>query len=173
MSGRYPKTALTFKVLSVALVMFFVSAASAAEPLRHHVEAPTDVEAGRYLIQFGGCNDCHTPGWDTSNGTLPTSQWLLGNPIGFQGPWGTTYPPNLRLFTQTISERAWVQMFRTRTQNPPMPWMNYHDISDKDLTAIYRFIKSLGPKGIAAPARVMPGVKPKTPYILWVPQGPN
>ncbi len=54
-----------------------------------------------------------------------------------------------------------------------MPWMNYHDISDKDLTAIYRFIKSLGPKGIAAPARMMPGVKPTTPYILWAPQGPN
>jgi mono/diheme cytochrome c family protein len=171
MPGRYLKIAL--KVLSVALVMFLGSAASAAEPLRHHVEASTDEEAGRYLVLFGGCNDCHTRGWDISNGKLPTSQWLLGNPIGFQGPWGTTYPANLRLFVQTISERAWVQMFRIRTQNPPMPWMNYHNISDKDLTAIYRFIKSLGPKGIAAPARVLPGVKSKTPYILWVPQGPN
>ncbi len=67
MPGRFLKTALASKFSSVALVMFFVSAASAAEPMRHHVEAPTDVEAGRYLIQFGGCNDCHTPGWDTSN----------------------------------------------------------------------------------------------------------
>src|SRR3989304_6374665 len=88
------------------LSLFLGSPAAEAEPLRHHVEASTDEEAGRYLVLFGGCNDCHTPGWDSSNGKLPTSQWLVGNSIGFQGPWGTTYPGNLRLFVQALSENG-------------------------------------------------------------------
>lgn len=138
-----------------------------------HVQASSPEEAGRYLVKTGGCNDCHTPGWAESNGTLPESEWLVGNTVGFQGPWGTTYPPNLRLFVQNISEDAWVTMFRTRNERPPMPWMNYHNASEQDLRAIYRFIKSLGPKGQPAPAFVPPGEEPKNPYILWVPQQPK
>ena len=163
MSGRYLKIALTFKVLSLALVTFFVSAASAAEPERPRVQAPTDVEAGRYLILVGGCNDCHTSGWEASDGKLPTSQWLVGNPIAYQGPWGTNYPANLRLSVQAIGEKGWTRMFRIRTEPSMMPWMNYHDVSDKDLRSIYRFIKSLGPAGVRAPDHVMHGYKPKTP----------
>lgn len=135
--------------------------------------ASSPEEAGRYLIKMGGCNDCHTPGWAESGGTLAESEWLVGNAVGFRGPWGTTYPPNLRLFVQDISEDAWVAMFRTRTERPPMPWMNYHDLSERDLRAIYRFIKSLGPTGEPAPSYVPPGEEPKTPYILWVPQEPK
>ena len=58
------------------------------------------VERGRYLIATSGCNDCHTPGYSESGGTLPAHHWLVGAPLGFQGPWGTTYPTNLRLLVQ-------------------------------------------------------------------------
>jgi len=60
-------------------------------------------------------------------------------------------------------------MFRTRTEWPPMPWVNYHDLAGQDLQAEYRFIKGLGPKGTAAPACLPPGQEPTTPYIPFVP----
>ena len=41
-----------------------------------------------------------------------------------------------------------------------------------DLKAIYAYIKSLGPKGVAAPAALSPGVAPDRPHIAFVPQMP-
>ncbi len=137
-----------------------------------YVKSKTPEEAGKYLILIGGCNDCHTPGWDISGGKLPESEWLVGNKIGYRGPWGTTYPSNLRILVNTITEDEWVNMFRTRKERPPMPWHNYHQISDKDLRAMYRFIKSLGPKGDSILSKtwyVPPDKEPKTPYILLAP----
>lgn len=57
----------------------------------------SSVDRGRYLITIAGCNDCHTAGYPESGGKVPEFQWLKGSPIGYQGPWGTTYPANLRL----------------------------------------------------------------------------
>jgi hypothetical protein len=42
-------------------------------------------------------------------------------------------------------------------------------MSDQDLTDIYRYIRSLGPAGTAAPAPVGPGGKVSTPYIDFMP----
>jgi len=161
----------TFGWLLVLLVA--LGGALLAEGALPYVVAPSPEAAGRYLVLFGGCNDCHTPGWEASGGKLPESEWLVGSPVGYRGPWGTTYASNLRLFVQAIGEDAWVQMFRTRTERPPMPWMNYHGLNERDLRAIYRFIKSLGPKGEPAPAYVPPDQEPKTPYILFIPQEPK
>jgi mono/diheme cytochrome c family protein len=54
-----------------------------------HVSAASPIEAGRFLVRYGGCNDCHTPGYSEAGGALPESSWLTGNPEGFKGPWGT------------------------------------------------------------------------------------
>ena len=62
-----------------------------------HLTGGTDVERGRYLAIIGGCNDCHTDGYLQTEGDVPEEQWLLGSPLGWRGPWGTTFPPNLRL----------------------------------------------------------------------------
>ena len=35
---------------------------------------------------------------------------------------------------------------------PPMPWFASRDMTDEDLTAMYHFIRSLGPTGTAVPA---------------------
>ncbi len=61
------------------------------------------LEHGRYLVKIAGCNDCHTAGYAASGGKVPESQWLLGDETGFSGPWGTTYPGNLRLVLSTMS----------------------------------------------------------------------
>ena len=135
-----------------------------------YVVAATAIDAGRYLITLGGCNDCHTPGYMEPGVTIPESEWLTGMPIGFRGPWGTTYPANLRLRAQELTEDEWVTMLHTRTMLPPMPWMNVNQLSEQDARAIYQFIKFLGPKGERAPVPVAPGEEPATPYILFEPQ---
>src|SRR5688500_12779088 len=80
---------------------------------------PTDIERGRYLVKIGGCNDCHTPGYLTTAGGVPEENWLVGDAIGFSGPWGTTYPSNLRRFLAKMSEEEWVEYARSLRTRPP------------------------------------------------------
>lgn len=135
-----------------------------------HVVTTDAVAAGRYLVVVGGCNDCHTPGYAESGGALPESEWLVGSPVGWRGPWGTTYPANLRLTTQTLSEDAFVAVLHTRKALPPMLWPAVNALSEQDARAIYHFIHSLGPKGEAMPATVPPDAEPATPYFDMMPQ---
>jgi len=50
------------------------------------------VKVGRYLVVISGCNDCHTDGYLMTEGKVPEENWLTGSPVGWHGPWGTTYP---------------------------------------------------------------------------------
>lgn len=127
------------------------------------------VEKGRYLIITSGCNDCHTDGF-MQDPSIPESDWLTGSALGWQGPWGTTYPPNLRLTVQNLSEQQWVDMLRTRKGMPPMPWPSVNGYNEEDAKALYAYIRSLGPRGDRAPLAVAPGVEPKTPYLSMMPQ---
>lgn len=140
---------------------------------RPHVVAASSVEAGRYLSVVAGCNDCHTAGYLQKKGDVPEENRLTGNPVGWRGPWGTTYASNLRRYVDTISADAFVKVMHTRTAMPPMPWMNVNEISEQDARAIYAYLKHLGPKGKATPENVPPGQEPKTPYIVMTPQKPG
>ena len=122
---------------------------------------------GRYLVEIGGCNDCHTAGYAMSNATIPESEWLAGDILGYRGPWGTTYPPNLRMYMQQLSEDDWVTVAKTLQTRPPMPWWALHAMSADDLRALYRFIRSLGPVDKEIPAYVPPGQMPAPPYVQW------
>jgi len=127
------------------------------------------IERGRYLISTSSCNDCHTPGDPESGGMLPTSMWLTGAPVGFQGPWGTTYPSNLRLSMQNLSEQEWLAKAR-KPMRPPMPWFSLRDMNDEDLKAIYHFVRSLGPSGKPEPIYQRPGKAVSTPFIEFMPK---
>jgi mono/diheme cytochrome c family protein len=131
-------------------------------------KAHNAVERGRYLVTIGGCNDCHTDGYLQSGGKVPESGWLEGTAIGYQGPWGTTYASNLRLVIGKLSEAEWVAHAR-KERLPPMPWFNLAKMTDDDLKAVYAYVRSLGPAGVAAPAYVAPGGKVTTPYFVFVP----
>jgi mono/diheme cytochrome c family protein len=128
-----------------------------------------DVERGRYLSIIGGCNDCHTAGYLEKSGVVPENVWLSGSPVGFQGPWGTTYASNLRLVAASMSEAQWLAHARA-ARRPPMPWFNLRTMSDTDLRALYAYLRSLGPGGEPAPAYVPPGEHVATPYIDFVPK---
>ena len=127
------------------------------------------VEHGRYLAQVSGCNDCHTPGYMQTEGQVPAEQWLTGSAVGFRGPWGTSYPANLRLYMDSISEAQWLVRAR-QPMRAPMPWFNLRAMSDGDLVALYRYVRSLGPAGEPAPIALEPGRTPTTPYIDFVPK---
>lgn len=124
---------------------------------------------GRYLLTIGGCNDCHTPGGMEKGPAVPERDWLTGVPVGFQGPWGTSYASNLRLVINGMTEAQWLLHAR-QPRLPPMPWFNLKEMTDADLRAVYAFVRSLGPAGQPAPAFVAPGGKVTTPYLVFVPQ---
>jgi hypothetical protein len=98
----------------------------------------------------------------------------MGLPVGWRGPWGTTYASNLRLYVHDFANAdIWAAAMRKRSTLPPMPWHSLHVMSDSDLKAIYTYIKSLGAKGEMMPKALPPGVEPKTPYFLFEPQPPK
>jgi hypothetical protein len=151
-------------------------ASSVAMSATPRLLASSDSAAGQYLTVVGGCNDCHTPGWSESNGKTPPAEQLTGSPVGYRGPWGTTYAANLRTVAQRATEDRWVQILTTADGGhgrPPMPWMNTAQMSDHDLRVMYRYIHSLGPAGSPAPRAVPPGGTPTTPYINFVPVTPG
>lgn len=125
------------------------------------------VERGRYLVKIAGCNDCHTPGYPQAGGNVPEKQWLVGDELGWRGPWGTTYPANLRLYMQQLSEDQWIKVAKTTELRPPMPWFILRDMTEQDLASIYRFVRHLGPAGEPAPAYLPPGQEPKGPYVQF------
>lgn len=128
------------------------------------------INHGRYVVRITGCNDCHTPGYVETAGVMPESEWLTGNPVGFKGPWGVTYPVNLRLKIAGMSEQEWVKFAHSFEARPPMPWFNLRDMSELDLRAVYQFIRSLGAKGSPAPAYVAPDQVAKSAYINLMPE---
>jgi len=152
-------------IIGMGMLVGLAGQASAGDAAK----SAASIERGRYLVTIGGCNDCHTPGYSEQGGTTPESQWLTGVPVGFQGPWGTTYPANLRLVASRLTEAEWVAHAR-KERLPPMPWFNLKAMSDTDLKSMYAFIRSLGQPGTVTPAYVAPGGKVTTPYIVFVPQ---
>lgn len=159
-------------VLGIAVGLVSVAAltrgADEAKETRQIVAA-TPEEQGEYLIRIAGCNHCHTAGYSESGGRVPKEKWLTGVAVGCRGPWGTTYASNLRLYVDPISEDDWVKIIRLRHDKPPMPWDSLHAMSDSDLRAIHRFIKSLGKAGVKTPEDLPPGEEPKTPYLVYAP----
>lgn len=129
------------------------------------------LEQGRYLAVIAGCNDCHTSGYLVSEGKVAEKEWLLGDRLGWNGPWGTTYSPNLRLFLANMSDKQWLQYAHAVKLRPPMPWYALNQMKDQDLRAIYRLARHLGPAGEPAPAYLPPGIKPEGPYAAF-PQPP-
>jgi len=146
------------------------TAASDAAP---HLVASSDIDAGRYLVTVGGCNDCHTNGYLATGGDVPEEDWLTGSPVGWRGPWGTSYAKNLRLAVAGMTEDDFVALVHSGGGLPPMPWVNVAALSDTDARNIYRYIRSLGGKGEAMPLPVGPDEEPVTPYISLAPIEPE
>jgi len=152
---------------ALALAAAALAATTTVVPTTSAQGATDPVARGRYLVRIAGCNDCHTGGFAMSNGATPEKDWLAGDALGWQGAWGTTYAPNLRTFFQSVDDKAWIAMARTRDFKPPMPTPSLRAMTDDDLRAVSRYVRSLGPAGGPAPAYVPPGQPVKGPVVTF------
>lgn len=158
---RPSRRALVFSALLLpSATLITLAAMASAAP------SSAEIDRGRYLIKTTGCNDCHTQGYTQSAGGVAETRWLTGSSLGWQGPWGTTYAVNLRLLVQSLTPEQWRRVVR-QPARPPMPWFALRDMSDEDLTAMYHFIRSLGPAGTPAPAFARPGEEVRTPVVRF------
>lgn len=130
------------------------------------------IERGRYMVRIAGCNDCHTPHYAQTGGRVAERDWLVGDRLGWHGPWGTTFATNLRISLARMSEDAWVHHARSMEARPPMPWFALRDMAEDDLRAIHRFVRSLGVAGEPAPAYLPPG-EPAPGLAVLFPQPPK
>ena len=107
---------------SVGLLVFVLHVAACAEQPRPAATEASPVERGQYLVNIGGCNDCHSPKVFTATGPAPdTTRLLSGQPAGepipavprgvigprawaalvsnhftaWAGPWGVSFAANL------------------------------------------------------------------------------
>lgn len=142
--------------------------------------AETPAERGRYLVQFGGCNDCHSPGYFFGK-TTPES-YLSGSDVGFQLPSGTFVPPNLTPDEETglgkWTEEEIVTALQTgvrpdgRVLAEIMPWRSFAKLTSADVKAIAAFLKSMEPVSHKVPEPLGPGEKPPFPVLTIVlPEG--
>jgi mono/diheme cytochrome c family protein len=150
--------------IAVALSILALGSAAYAQDV--------SVEKGARIATIGGCHDCHTPGYAESGGVVDPAQALIGSAMGYQGPWGTTYPANLRLVAKEHTEDEFVQFLKTLKARPPMPWFNLHAFDESESRSLYQYIVSLGDAGQPAPSFVPPGEKPTTPYLSFAPVTP-
>lgn len=125
------------------------------------------IQRGKYIVEITGCNDCHTAGYAEAGGKTAESDWLKGDTLGYRGPWGTTYPTNLRISIGKLTEEQWLKYAKSLMTRPPMPWFNVRAMNDADLRAMYQYVKSLGTSGQPAPAFLPPDKAPKPPFIQW------
>lgn len=151
---------VTSLAAALAVAVPMMAAASASD---------ISVARGRQVSIVGGCNDCHTAGYDESGGKIDPAKALAGIPVGWKGPWGTTYAVNIRLYVKDMSEDDFVKFARTFKAKPPMPYYNVNAMDEADLRALYRYIKSLGDPGRPMPKALPPGVEPQTPYVVMAP----
>ena len=135
----------------------------------HASDEEISVERGKRISVIGGCHDCHTDGFAQSEGVIDPAKALMGSAVGFQGPWGTTYPANLRITLSKMSEDEFVEYGKTFKTRPPMPWFNVHHFTEAELRSFYQYVKSLGEPGAPVPEYVAPGQQPKTPFIVFAP----
>ena len=142
--------------------LLFLATAQAAD------ETAATVERGRYMVVVGGCNVCHTASYVEKEGKVPEKDWLMGNPIGWHGPWGTTYAGNLRWGPGMFDESGYVSWIRSKRTKPPHPWYDLGQWTDQDLKALYQFLKMLGTAGSPSSGSLAPGLEPKPPYYNLV-----
>lgn len=157
-------TASRLTVAAWAAAAFAACAAQAADP--EPARLPAELIRGKYLVQITGCNDCHTAGYAESGGKVEESRWLLGDRLGWRGPWGTTYASNLRLAAKDMTAEQFVARVRSPLR-PPMPWFNLVVMRDADVKAIYAYLRHLGPAGEPAPAYLPPDQEPTGPYVAF------
>src|SRR5213083_970621 len=107
-------------LLGIALVISLGYQVVNGQATKQAAAPNATIERGRYVVEIGGCNDCHTAGYADAGGKAAEADRLKGDTLGYRGPWGTTYPTNLRLSIGKMTEEAWLKYAKTLMTRPPM-----------------------------------------------------
>jgi cytochrome c553 len=108
----------------------------------------------------------------------PGAPWSMLSSMtntAFAGPWGVSFAANLTPDPETgrlanWTEETFIQTIRTgrhqgrgRPILPPMPWPMYRNATDKDLAAVFAYLKSLPPVANRVPQPIEPPAAGPTP----------
>jgi mono/diheme cytochrome c family protein len=139
---------------------------------------PADAQAarGKYLASFGGCMDCHTPGYFF--GKPDMTRYLAGSEVGFEIPGlGVFHGPNLTPDKETGLGNWSVEQIVTaitkgtrpdgRVLAPIMPWRAFANLSRRDALALAVYLKSLPPVKNKVPGPFGPNDKP-TSFVMKI-----
>jgi mono/diheme cytochrome c family protein len=138
--------------------------------------AAAEIERGKYLVGFGGCIDCHTPGYFFGKPDMPRA--LTGSEVGFEIPGlGVFYGPNLTPDKETglgnWSKEQIVTALQTgvrpdgRHLVPIMPWKAFANLTKADANAIAAYLQSLAPLSNKVPGPFGANEKP-TSFVMKV-----
>jgi mono/diheme cytochrome c family protein len=152
-----------------------VVAVTAAGPAQSQTSR-TEIARGKYLVSFGGCIDCHTPGYFF--GKPDMAHALSGSEVGFEIPGlGVFHGPNLTPDKATglgnWSKAQIVTALQTGTRPdgrvlaPIMPWKAFASLTKRDANAIAAYLKSLQPVRNKVPGPFGPNEKP-TSFVMKI-----
>jgi len=122
------------------------------KPIRGHVMPGPTVEYGEYLANsVASCGGCHTKS-NRRTGAAEGVSFAGGSTVESRTSPGTKFvTPNLTPDPKTGQIYTWSEdQFVDRFKNAvptasPMPWDNSKNISEDDLRALYRYLRSLPP----------------------------
>jgi mono/diheme cytochrome c family protein len=134
---------------AAALIVWQTAAADAQNATK---ATSKQIARGKYLASFGGCNDCHTPGYFF--GKPDMTRQLSGSEVGFEVPGlGVFHGPNLTPDKKTgIGSWTDVQIIDAmqkgvrpdgRMLAPIMPWRALANLSQADARAIVAYLRSI------------------------------
>ena len=135
-------------------------------PAEAQVKSKAQIARGKYLVGFGGCNDCHTPGYFF--GKPDQARFLAGSDVGMEVPGlgvfhGSNLTPDKETGLGNWSDQQIIDAMQKgvrpdgRMLAPIMPWRAFAGLTPTDAQAIVAYLRSV------------PAVKSKVPG----PFGPN
>jgi mono/diheme cytochrome c family protein len=153
---------------TVLVALAATAAVAAATALMARAHADAQVDRGRYLVTFGGCNDCHTPGYFL--GKPDMAQFLGGSDVAFEIPGlgafaGRNITPDKDTGIGNWTSQEIVTALQTgvrpdgRVLAPIMPWHAFANLNKEDAIAIAVFLKSVPPVRHAVAGPFLPGDK--------------
>jgi mono/diheme cytochrome c family protein len=145
-----PAPAHRLSVLGTLGVNVFLKRQGPAAPAPSRLPPERTEEYGRYLAHtLANCAGCHTQRNRLTGGFVGPA---LSGGLVFEEPEGTFVAPDLRAIANVLAEREFIELFRRRgaeTRGSPMPWRAYARMTDTDLGAIYRYLRSLDTQALA------------------------
>jgi mono/diheme cytochrome c family protein len=139
--------------LGHAVAAFLLKPKGPTSPIVAHVEAAPTAAYGRYLVHsVANCVNCHTR-MDMRTGAL------TGPPLAGGGVHPSVSKPGVQFVTPNLTsdprtgrianwtEDLFVARFRQGkgAEGSPMPWPSFARMTDDDLRAIYRYLRTLPP----------------------------